>query len=107
MIPGSGKSREGNGNLTPVVLPGKSHERRSLVGYSPWGHKRVGYDLTTKRQQQRIVISQVVGLEIRMLLLMVSSENTGVSRLNASQRGSGEAGCLPGCCGSPSDYLLS
>ena len=24
---------------TPVFLPGKSHELRSLVGYSPWGHK--------------------------------------------------------------------
>ena len=24
---------------TPVLLPGKSHEWRSLVGYSPWGHK--------------------------------------------------------------------
>ena len=23
---------------TPVLLPGKSHGRRSLVGYSPWGH---------------------------------------------------------------------
>ena len=22
---------------TPVLLPGKSHEQRSLVGYSPWG----------------------------------------------------------------------
>jgi len=22
---------------TPVLLPGKSHERRGLVGYSPWG----------------------------------------------------------------------
>ena len=25
---------------TPVVLPGKSHGQRSLVGYSPWGHKK-------------------------------------------------------------------
>ena len=25
--------------LTPVFLPGKSHGQRSLVGYSPWGHK--------------------------------------------------------------------
>ena len=25
---------------TPVFLPGKSHGQRSLVGYSPWGHKR-------------------------------------------------------------------
>ena len=33
---------------TPVFLPGKSHHQRSLVGYSPWGHKRVGYDLATK-----------------------------------------------------------
>ena len=24
---------------TPVFLPGKSHGQKSLVGYSPWGHK--------------------------------------------------------------------
>ena len=24
---------------TPVYLPGESHGRRSLLGYSPWGHK--------------------------------------------------------------------
>ena len=24
---------------TPVLLPGKSHGQRSLVGYSPWGPK--------------------------------------------------------------------
>ena len=24
---------------TPVFLPGESHGWRSLVGYSPWGHK--------------------------------------------------------------------
>ena len=24
---------------TPVFLPGELHEQRSLVGYSPWGHK--------------------------------------------------------------------
>ena len=24
---------------TPVFLPGESHGQRSLVGYSPWGHK--------------------------------------------------------------------
>ena len=35
----------------PVLLPGKSHWQRSLVGYSPWGHKRVRDDLATKRQQ--------------------------------------------------------
>ena len=25
--------------LAPVLLPGKSHGQRSLVGYSPWGHE--------------------------------------------------------------------
>ena len=35
-----------------VLLPGKSHGQRILVGYSPWGHKRVGDDLATKEQQQ-------------------------------------------------------
>ena len=27
--------------IHPVLLPGKSHEQRSLVGYSPWGHKEL------------------------------------------------------------------
>ena len=26
---------------TPVSLPGESHGQRSLVGYSPWGHKEL------------------------------------------------------------------
>ena len=36
---------------TPIFLPRKSHEQRSLVGYIPWGCKRVGHDLVTKQQQ--------------------------------------------------------
>ena len=24
---------------TPIFFPGKPHRQRSLVGYSPWGHK--------------------------------------------------------------------
>ena len=35
---------------TPVLLPGKVCGQRSLVGYSPWGHKRVRHDLATKQQ---------------------------------------------------------
>ena len=31
---------------TPVLLPGKSHGQRSLVGYSPWGRKELD---TTER----------------------------------------------------------
>ena len=37
-IAGLGRS-PGNGNLSPVFLPGKFHGQRSLVGYSPRGHK--------------------------------------------------------------------
>ena len=33
--------REGNGNLLPVLLSGKSHGWRSLVG-SPWGRQESG-----------------------------------------------------------------
>ena len=37
---------------TPVFLPGKNHGQRSLVGYSPWGCKRIRYVLGTKQQQK-------------------------------------------------------
>ena len=48
-IPGLGRS-PGKGNDNPLFLPGESHGRRSLAGYSPWGRKNsyilVGYKTT-------------------------------------------------------------
>ena len=41
-----GKRRRRQWHLTPVLLPGKSHGRRSLVGCSPWGRWGSG---TTER----------------------------------------------------------
>ena len=42
LFPGLGRSSErGNGNPFPVFLPRKSHGQRSLVSYSPWGHKEL------------------------------------------------------------------
>ena len=38
LIPGFGRS-PGEGNRNPVFLPGKFHDQRGLVGYSPWGQK--------------------------------------------------------------------
>ena len=35
-------------------LPGKPHGQKNLVGYSPWGHKRVGHRLATEQQQQSL-----------------------------------------------------
>ena len=37
---------------TPVLLPGKSHGRRSLVGYSPWGRKESD---TTERLHTQVL----------------------------------------------------
>ena len=36
----------------PVFLPVKHHGQRSLVGYSPWGHKGVRHDSATEEQQR-------------------------------------------------------
>ena len=42
---------------TPVFLPGESHGRRSLAGYSPWGHK----ELDTTEGLLPVGLSFVVG----------------------------------------------
>ena len=38
---------------TSVFLPGKSRGERRLVGYSPWGLKRVRHDFVNKQQQEQ------------------------------------------------------
>ena len=44
-IPEVGKSPGGGqGQPTPVFLPGESHGQRRLAGYSPMGLQRVGHD---------------------------------------------------------------
>ena len=40
---------------TPIFLPGESHGQRSLVGYSPWGHKELD---TTERLSTHAYTSQ-------------------------------------------------
>ena len=37
-IPGLGRSPGKEMANQSCILPGKSHEQRSLMGYSPWGH---------------------------------------------------------------------
>ena len=37
--PGQENPLEKGRQLTPAFLPGEFHGQRSLVGYSPWGHK--------------------------------------------------------------------
>ena len=40
---------------TPMFLPGESHGQRSLVGYSPWGHKESD---TTEQLHFHFLITQ-------------------------------------------------
>ena len=57
-IPGSRRfPGGGNGKPTPVFLLGESHGQKSLVGYSPRGHKRDGHDLVPKQQQSQRIYS--------------------------------------------------
>ena len=48
-IPGLRRSPEKVMATHSSNLPGKSHEQRCLLGYSPWDHKRVGHDIVTKQ----------------------------------------------------------
>ena len=45
---------------TPVFLPGEPQGQRRLVGYSTQGHKRVGHDLATKKQQHHQEVIKIL-----------------------------------------------
>ena len=45
---------------TLVFLPGEPHGRRSLAGYSPWSHKRVGHDLSNLAHRHPLYIGFLV-----------------------------------------------
>ena len=47
---------EGNWQPTPVLLPGKFHGQRSLIGYSPWGRKESGVLSTCTLQGQAVEV---------------------------------------------------
>ena len=51
---------------TPVLLPGKSHGWRSLVGCSPWGH-RVGHNWATSVFQGSYWVGEPTGTPPRHL----------------------------------------
>ena len=61
-------------------LPGKSHGQRSLVGYSPWGYKRVGHHLTTK-----ITTHIVQFFKVSTYLLIPSQKELEFQHVNWSE----------------------
>ena len=46
--------------LTPVFLPAETHRQRSLVGYSPWGHKQS--DTTEQLNHHHVSLCPVLGV---------------------------------------------
>ena len=74
-IPGVGRSL-GEGNENPL-LPGKSHGQSNLVGYGPWGYKRVGHNLTTK-----ITTHIVQFFLVSTYLLLPSQKELGFQHVN-------------------------
>ena len=53
------------------ILAWKTHGQRCLLGYSQWGHKRIGHDLATKQKQQ--ITSQVI-FQKKMLWLTLNNK---------------------------------
>ena len=57
-IPGSGRSpKEGNGNTLPYACLGNPMDRGT---YHSGGHKRVGHDLVTRQQKQKLLVTVVL-----------------------------------------------
>ena len=88
LIPGSGKS-PGEGfskHTTPVCLPGKSHGLRSLVGYSPWGHKEsdTTEQLTVWVEVSKCVHMRNTGLEEAQAGIKIAGRNINNLRYDST-----------------------
>ena len=63
---------------TLAFLPGKFHRQRSLVGYSPWGHKEL--DMTEKLDLTFFLLVDLkrIRLILFSLILMIRLQLTGL-----------------------------
>ena len=78
---------------TPVLLPGKFHGQRSLVGYGPWGHT-VGHDWATEHTR----------IHIYNCVLYIRICEWGLPRWLSGKESAcqaGDAGLIPGSGRSP------
>ena len=53
---------------TPELLPGQSHGQRSLVGYSPWGHR---VDMTEQLHFTSLYAKITLSLRLMMTELAI------------------------------------
>ena len=75
---------------TLAFLPKKSHRQRSLVGYSPWSHKRVGYNLVTKKQyvyRQHIAFRDKVNFYLQLFPTYASCHITKIYPVSITRGG--------------------
>ena len=71
MIPGLERSPGGGKwQPTPVFLPERSHGQRSLVGYSPWGHKEL--DMTEQLSKQAKALQVLLPIKKISFQIMLS-----------------------------------
>ena len=73
LIPGLGRFPEENGNPLQYSFPGKFHGQGSMMGYSPWSCKRVGYDSVTIQQRAFLYC-----LKSRSVCLQLCSFSSGL-----------------------------
>ena len=65
---------------TPVLLPGKSHGQRSLVGYSPWGCKKL--DMTEQlstHDNNNIYSSRILAMNLIRYMICKYFQSIGVA----------------------------
>ena len=85
---------------TPVLVPGKSHGQRSVVGYSPRGHKEL--DTTERLTQQQDVLG-FPGNSAGKKSTLSLGDPSSIPGLGRSP-GEGKSNSLPySCLGNPMD----
>ena len=71
---------------TPVLLPGKSHGRRSLAGCRLWGRTDLDRTEATQQQQQQQLVQNSVSLtplkKGKLLFLNGKGESNQISQIN-------------------------
>ena len=95
---------------TPLFLLGESHGQKSLVGYSPWGHKELDMtEATTHTGRPRVRKSGIFCLPT----VAVSTSLCSSLRLSKAQvphiwnrNKSADPACLPGLCWSSWKCIL-
>ena len=56
---------------TPVLLPGESHEQRSLVIYSPWGRKEPDMtEVTEYPHVDKILFSYLKDIILSLIIML-------------------------------------